>query len=63
MEEFDLVQPFKGFNINGTLHKTIQTGALIETLQHGAVNVLLHLRHEDHAPAFITETGTATVVA
>ena len=30
--EFGPSQPFKGLNINGSLHMTIQTGVLIETL-------------------------------
>eukprot|EP00439_Symbiodinium_sp_Y106_P020931 s2489_g2.t1 len=31
-KEFGPSQPFKGMNINGSLHMTIQTGVLIETL-------------------------------
>lgn len=31
-KEFGSSQPFKGLNINGSLHMTIQTGVLIETL-------------------------------
>ncbi|CAE7227951.1 SAHH [Symbiodinium pilosum] len=31
-KEFGPSQPFKGLNINGSLHMTIQTGVLIETL-------------------------------
>merc|ERR1712107_854945 len=31
-KEFGPAQPFKGLNINGSLHMTIQTGVLIETL-------------------------------
>ncbi|CAK0872723.1 unnamed protein product [Prorocentrum cordatum] len=31
-KEFGPKQPFKGMNINGSLHMTIQTGVLIETL-------------------------------
>merc|ERR1712238_641146 len=30
--EFGPAQPFKGMNISGSLHMTIQTGVLIETL-------------------------------
>jgi len=30
--EFGPAQPFEGLNINGSLHMTIQTGVLIETL-------------------------------
>ena len=33
LEEFGPAQPFKGLNINGSLHMTIQTGVLIEALQ------------------------------
>ena len=41
LEEFGPAQPSKGLNINGSLHMTIQTGMLIETLQaFGAVGVL-----------------------
>merc|ERR1712216_1080109 len=31
-KEFGPAQPFKGMDINGSLHMTIQTGVLIETL-------------------------------
>jgi len=31
-KEYGPSQPFKGLNINGSLHMTIQTGVLIETL-------------------------------
>jgi len=31
-KEFGPAQPFKGLDINGSLHMTIQTGVLIETL-------------------------------
>merc|ERR1711948_171452 len=31
-KEYGPAQPFKGLNINGSLHMTIQTGVLIETL-------------------------------
>jgi adenosylhomocysteinase len=31
-KEYGPGQPFKGLNINGSLHMTIQTGVLIETL-------------------------------
>ncbi|CAE7692477.1 SAHH [Symbiodinium microadriaticum] len=31
-KDFGPSQPFKGMNINGSLHMTIQTGVLIETL-------------------------------
>ncbi|NOT18552.1 MAG: adenosylhomocysteinase, partial [Sulfuriferula sp.] len=32
-EEFAVTQPLKGARITGSLHMTIQTGVLIETLQ------------------------------
>ena len=43
-------QPFKGLNSNGSLHITIQTGALIETHQTGI------------APGFLVEKSSGCQV-
>merc|ERR1712141_818508 len=60
-------QPFKGLNINGSLHMTIQTGVLIETLaalgatvRWASCNIF---STQDHAAAAIAKAGTATVFA
>merc|ERR1711881_280750 len=67
MGEFGGAQPFKGLNINGSLHMTIQTGVLIETLaamgakvRWGSCNIF---STQDHAAAAIAKAGTATVFA
>merc|ERR1712176_1051430 len=65
--EFGPKQPFKGMNINGSLHMTIQTGVLIETLQALGAKVRWCscniLSTQDHAAAAIAKAGTATVFA
>jgi hypothetical protein len=38
-EEFGAVKPFAGARVTGSLHMTIQTAALIETLQHLGADV------------------------
>ena len=60
--EFGKEKPLKGARITGSLHMTIQTAVLIETLQHlGALvrwascNIF---STQDHAAAAIAETGT-----
>merc|ERR1711971_703066 len=65
--EFGPAQPFKGLNINGSLHMTIQTGVLIETLaalgatvRWGSCNIF---STQDHAASAIAKAGTATVFA
>jgi len=65
--EFGQAQPFKGLNINGSLHMTIQTGVLIETLaalgakvRWASCNIF---STQDHAAAAIAKAGTATVFA
>jgi len=65
--EFGPAQPFKGLNINGSLHMTIQTGVLIETLaalgatvRWASCNIF---STQDHAAAAIAKAGTATVFA
>ena len=40
--EFGKDQPVKGLNINGSLHMTIQTGVLIETLAAALIILSLH---------------------
>merc|ERR1712107_644306 len=60
-------QPFKGLNISGSLHMTIQTGVLIETLaalgatvRWASCNIF---STQDHAAAAIAKAGTAQVFA
>merc|ERR1719316_1795349 len=66
-KEFGPAQPFKGLNINGSLHMTIQTGVLIETLSALGAKVRWASRNifstQDHAAAAIAKAGTATVFA
>jgi len=66
-KEFGPGQPFKGLDINGSLHMTIQTGVLIETLaalgatvRWASCNIF---STQDHAAAAIAKAGTATVFA
>merc|ERR1711992_78929 len=60
-------KPFAGMNINGSLHMTIQTGVLIETL--AALGATVRWRScnifstQDHAAAAIAKAGTSTVFA
>merc|ERR1712014_559518 len=65
--EFGPSQPFKGLHINGSLHMTIQTGVLIETLQALGATVRWAscniFSTQDHAAAAIAKAGTATVFA
>merc|ERR1711971_1117137 len=65
--EFGPSQPFKGMNISGSLHMTIQTGVLIETLtalgakvRWASCNIF---STQDHAASAIAKAGTATVFA
>merc|ERR1719230_1367060 len=66
-KEFGPSQPFKGLNINGSLHMTIQTGVLIETLH--ALGAKVRWRScnifstQDHAAAAIAKAGTSAVFA
>merc|ERR1711939_634149 len=66
-KEFGESQPFKGLNINGSLHMTIQTGVLIETLAAMGAKVRWCscniFSTQDHAAAAIAKAGTATVFA
>merc|ERR1712217_221811 len=62
-KEFGPGQPFKGMNINGSLHMTIQTGVLIGTLaalgakvRWASCNIF---STQDHAAAAIAKAGHA----
>merc|ERR1712188_95700 len=67
MGEFGPSQPFKGLDINGSLHMTIQTGVLIETLHELGAKVRWCscniFSTQDHAAAAIAKAGTAAVFA
>jgi adenosylhomocysteinase len=66
-KEFGPGQPFKGMDINGSLHMTIQTGVLIETLAALGATVRWCscniFSTQDHAAAAIAKANTATVFA
>jgi adenosylhomocysteinase len=66
-KEYGPGQPFKGMNINGSLHMTIQTGVLIETLAALGAKVRWCscniFSTQDHAAAAIAKAGTSTVFA
>merc|ERR1711971_1257496 len=66
-KEFGPQQPFKGMNISGSLHMTIQTGVLIETLTAMGAKVRWAscntFSTQDHAPSAIAKAGPATVFA
>jgi adenosylhomocysteinase len=62
-EKYGPTQPFKGIRISGSLHMTIQTGVLIETLvvlgakvRWASCNIF---STQDHAAAAIAKAGTA----
>ncbi|MBS9721672.1 adenosylhomocysteinase [Tianweitania sp. BSSL-BM11] len=61
-EEFGASQPLKGARISGSLHMTIQTAVLIETLQAVGADVRWAscniFSTQDHAAAAIAATGT-----
>ena len=61
-EEFAAAQPFKGARITGSLHMTIQTAVLIETLQALGAEVRWAscniFSTQDHAAAAIAAAGT-----
>merc|ERR1711968_175845 len=66
-KEFGPGQPFKGMDINGSLHMTIQTGVLIETLaalgakvRWASCNIF---STQDHAAAAVAKAGTSAVFA
>src|SRR5215510_5641096 len=62
-EEFAPIQPLRGARIAGSLHMTIQTAVLIETLQALGAQVRWAscnvFSTQDHAAAAIAERGTA----
>merc|ERR1711967_164279 len=66
-KEFGDAKPFKGLNINGSLHMTIQTGVLIETLAAMGAKVRWCscniFSTQDHAAAAIAKAGTSSVFA
>jgi len=66
-KEFGTAKPFAGLNINGSLHMTIQTGVLIETLTALGATVRWCscniFSTQDQAAAAIAKAGTATVFA
>jgi len=59
--------PLKGVNVSGSLHMTIQTGVLIETLAALGANVRWAscniFSTQDHAASAIAKAGTASVFA
>ena len=61
-EEYAVVQPLKGARITGSLHMTIQTAVLIETLQALGADVRWAscniFSTQDHAAAAIAAAGT-----
>jgi adenosylhomocysteinase len=61
-EEFAKTQPLKGARITGSLHMTIQTAVLIETLEALGANVRWAscniFSTQDHAAAAIAHNGT-----
>ncbi len=61
--EFEATQPLRGARITGSLHMTIQTAVLIETLQALGAQVRWAscnvFSTQDHAAAAIAERGTA----
>jgi len=62
-EEYSLTRPLKGARITGSLHMTIQTAVLIETLQALGADVRWAscniFSTQDHAAAAIAARGTA----
>merc|ERR1711990_504126 len=66
-KEFGPSKPFKGLDINGSLHMTVQTAVLIETLADLGATVRWCscniFSTQDHAAAAIAKAGTATVFA
>ena len=61
-DEFGKAKPLKGARITGSLHMTIQTAVLIETLQHLGAKVRWASSNifstQDHAAAAIAKQGT-----
>merc|ERR1712070_987234 len=65
--EFGPSKPFDGMNISGSLHMTIQTGVLIETVHALGAKVRWAscniFSTQDHAAAAIAKAGTSAVFA
>ena len=61
-QEFSKTQPLKGARITGSLHMTIQTAVLVETLQALGADVRWAscniFSTQDHAAAALAEKGT-----
>jgi adenosylhomocysteinase len=66
-EEFGLTKPLDGTRVSGSLHMTIQTAVLIETLLDLGAQVRWCscniFSTQDHAAAAIVKEGKATVFA
>merc|ERR1711871_1028589 len=66
-KEFGPAKPFKGLNISGSLHMTIQTAVLIETLHAMGAKVRWCscniFSTQDHAAAAVAKAGTSVVFA
>jgi len=66
-EKYGTVKPLKGLKVMGSLHMTIQTAVLIETLRILGADVRWAscniFSTQDHAAAAIAEAGTAAVFA
>merc|ERR1711959_3512 len=66
-KEFGPSKPFAGLNISGSLHMTIQTAVLIETLAEMGAKVRWCscniFSTQDHAAAAIAKAGTSVVFA
>ena len=66
-EEYGPKKPFNGARISGSLHMTIQTGVLVETLHALGAQVRWCscniFSTQDHAAAAIAHAKTATVFA
>ena len=64
-EEYKVQQPLKGARVAGSLHMTIQTGVLIETLTALGADVRWAscniFSTQDHAAAAIAKAGTPVI--
>merc|ERR1719253_2046528 len=65
--EFGAAKPFAGVKISGSLHMTVQTAVLIETLQALGAEVRWCscniFSTQDHAAAAVAKAGTGVVFA
>ena len=66
-EKFGKDKPLKGKRVSGSLHMTIQTAVLIETLEHLGAKVRWCscniFSTQDHAASAIAKVGTCNVFA